>query len=116
MKFLPFLLLIITVLTWSCKDKKMADCGCDSPTIRTVENVKASYLESKKLLLQLKSDDLIFEEVYEPCFNPDTLTVTPDIRKPSYIVSGNVRTGCITNSRISVAPLSLEITTIKKIL
>ena len=110
-------MLIVTVFVVSCKDKKsVADCGCESPTVRVVENVKGSYLDSKKLLLRLRSDDLIYEELYDLCSQSDTLTVTPDIKDPNYIVSGNVKTGCVNNSRISVPPLSFEITAIKKTL
>jgi hypothetical protein len=108
-------MLLFTLLFASCKDKKETDdCGCNSPTVKSLENVKGSYLDSKMFLLQLKSDDLIFEEVYKLCSGSDTLTVTADITKPDYVLSGKVKTGCANDFQSTAPPLLLEVTEIKK--
>lgn len=108
-------LLLILFVVASCKDNKpKVDCGCNSPTVKTIENVKASYLGSNSLLLRLKSpDDVMYEELYELCTKTDSLTITSNVKNPDYTVSGKVKKSCFYGPTLVVQAQLFEITEIK---
>ncbi|WP_026632482.1 hypothetical protein [Dyadobacter alkalitolerans] len=118
MKSSYYALLLFIFVVASCKDKNPeADCGCDSPTIKIIENVKASYVGSNGLLLRLKSpDDAEYEELYQLCSKTDSLTITPDIKNPNYTVSGKVKKSCFLGPRLTIQAQLFEATEIKKTL
>ena len=51
-----YIVCLLFVVVFSCKDPE-PDCGCGGPTIKAIENVRASYLGNKGLLLRQTSDD-----------------------------------------------------------
>ncbi|WP_159478357.1 hypothetical protein [Dyadobacter sp. 3J3] len=118
MKPINCLLLLFLIIMASCKDKNPeVDCGCDSPTVKVIENVKASYTGSNSLLLRLKStEDVVYEELYQLCSKTDSLTITPDIKNPNYLVSGKVKSSCFFGPTLTVQAQLFEITAIKKTL
>lgn len=113
--FLPLFFLIFGIL--SCKeDKAKIECGCDSTTFKVIDNVKASYTGSNGLMLKLRSaDDVAYDEYYELCSRPDSLSITPDVKIPNYIVSGKVKGACFNGPTLIVQASLFEITKIKKI-
>ncbi|MEO6685088.1 MAG: hypothetical protein ABIN24_03955 [Dyadobacter sp.] len=113
--FFPLFFLLSGII--SCQeDKPKIDCGCDSATIKLIDNVKASYTGSNGLLLKLRSaDDVAYEEYYELCSTPDSLSITPNVKIPNYIVSGKVKGHCFTGPTLVIQASLFEITEIKKI-
>lgn len=111
-------ILLLIFVTVSCKNKNPdADCGCNAPTIKIIENVKASYVGSNSILLRLKSpDDAVYEELYQLCSKTDSLTITPDIKSPNYIVSGKVKNSCFLGPTLTIQAQLFEVTDIKKTL
>jgi hypothetical protein len=109
-------LLLCLFLVASCKDKDPdADCGCNGPTVRTIDNAKASFLGSGRLLLRLRStDDVEYEELYQLCSEPDSLIITPDITNPDYTVSGKVKNNCFSGPTLVIQAQLFEISEIRK--
>ncbi|WP_221393861.1 hypothetical protein [Dyadobacter sp. NIV53] len=108
---------MITAL--SCKDKDPnADCGCDGSTTKVVENVKGSYLGSNSFVIRISYDNNIFYETYvSACNISDTLKITTDIKKPNYIISGNIKKECFTDlMTLTARPSQFEIKSIKSAL
>ncbi|WP_159478378.1 hypothetical protein [Dyadobacter sp. 3J3] len=118
MKTKCYVFLLFIFLGFSCKDKNpVADCGCESPVIKVLENVKASYIGSNTVLLRLRNTgDVVNEELYQLCSKTDSLTITPDIKNPNYTVSGKVKNSCFSGPTFTVQAQLFEITEIKKTL
>jgi hypothetical protein len=118
MKTKSYVFLLFTFLGFSCKDKNaVADCGCESSVIKVLDNVKASYMGSNNLRLQLRStDDVVYDELYQLCSKTDSLTITPDFKNPNYTVSGKVKNSCFSGPTLTVQAQLFEITEIKKTL
>lgn len=109
-------LLLVTVL--SCKDKDPnADCGCDGSTIKVIENMKGSYVGNNGLLLRTTIGDSTVAEIYViACYISDTLKISPDKKKPDYIVSGNIKKDCFYAQTVAIVPSRFEVKSIKSIL
>jgi hypothetical protein len=117
MKSIYFILSILLLTIYSCKDKNpQAECGCESPVVKVHETLSASYLGDNRLLVRhIVGGDMLMEELYILCSYTDTLGITSDIRTPDYIVSGIERKGCSSDFS-SVPPAHhFEITQIRKI-
>lgn len=117
MKSIYFILSILLLTIYSCKDKNtQAECGCESPVVKVHETVSASYLGDNRLLVRhVVGGDMLMEELYTLCAFTDTLTVTPDIRYPDYVVSGSERNGCSSDFLSKPPTQYFELTSIKKI-
>ena len=117
-KYPNYAILLLIFMAVSCKDKSAEpDCGCDSPATSTINNIPASYLGGNRLTLHLKhSNDVSYEEVYELCDSPDTLTITPDVHHPNYRISGTVKKVCFYGPTFAIQPPLLKITKIRKTL
>lgn len=114
-----YLLCLIIVAAFSCKEKEPKfDCGCESATFRVVKDANASYLGKGILQIQLVSEEKEFYESFvTACSISDTLKITPDVRKPDYIVSGNIKNMCVDKNLIlDQMPPKFEIKKIEKIL
>ena len=113
-----YIVCLLFVVAFSCKEKDNGfnwDCGCNGSTSKVVKNVKASYLGKSSLLLPLPGEnDQFFEHYVSVCSISDTLKITPDIKNPDYIVSGNLKKECSMGQNSMYVPASFEITSIKR--
>ena len=66
-------------------------------------------------MLPLPGDaDNFFETYVNVCSISDTLKITPDIKNPDYIVSGNLKKECFFGPTLVAVPPRFEITSIKR--
>ena len=112
-----YILCLLLITAFSCKDKDKdpnADCGCDGSTTKVVENVKGSYLGNSNLLLRYTKGDSTFSYTYvAACYFSDTLKITPDIKNPDYIISGNLKNNCFLGETYMIVPSPFEVKSIK---
>ena len=112
-----YIVCLVFIAAFSCKDAEpKPDCGCDGPTAKVLKDVKASYYSKGAFLLRLTNDENVqYESSVLACLASDTLKITPDIKNPDYIVSGNLKKECSYPSYSSYyAPPSFEVTSIRK--
>ena len=111
-------LLLITALSCKNKDKDPnADCGCGGSTRKVVENVKGSYTGNNGLLLRISYEPNTASETYvNACNISDTLKITPDIKNPDYIISGNIKKDCFYGETLIAVPSAFEVKSIKSAL
>ena len=77
-----------------------------------VKDASASYLGNGNLLLRLTNENKQLYEIYvDACSIADTLKITPDIKNPDYIVSGDIKKQCFNgpNLALDVVPPKFEI-------
>jgi len=112
-----YIVCLLFIAAFSCKEKEpKPDCGCDGPTAKVLKDVKASYYGRSGFLLRLTNDDNVqYESSVLACSISDTLKLTPDIKNPDYIVSGNLKKDCTPLGPSSFhAPPGFEVTSIKR--
>ena len=112
-----YIVCLLFIAAFSCKDKEpKPDCGCDGPTAKVLTDVKASYYSKGAFLLRLTSDENVqYESSVLTCSISDTLKITPDIKNPDYIVSGNLKKECSSPGFSSFnAPPRFEVTSTRK--
>jgi len=105
------------VAAFSCKEKEPKfDCDCESATFRVVKDANASYLGKGILQIQLVSEDKeVYESFVTACSISDTLKITPDVTKPDYVVSGNIKKLCVDKNLIlDQMPPKFEVKEIKR--
>lgn len=111
-------IILLSAIAFACKDKKeLPDCGCEGPTIQVLKDVSASYLGDKYFLLrQANEAGNLYETGVISCTNADTLTKTADIKKPDYVISGELKQLCNPQPLYSstYVPNSIRITKIEK--
>ena len=113
------LISILLLAALSCKDKDpKAECGCGSPVIKEIKDVKASYLEDGKFLIRMTNPQgELYEEINISCTIDNAWIKTEDISKPDYEITARVKKGCEPPVYVSYFPgNSIEITKIKKTL
>ena len=79
-------------------------------------DANASYLGKGILQIQLVSEEKEFYESFvTACSISDTLKITPDVTKPDYIVSGNIKKLCVDKNLIlDQTPPKFEVKEIKR--
>ncbi|MHA4740452.1 hypothetical protein [Dyadobacter sp. MSC1_007] len=111
-------IILLSAIAIACKDKKeLPGCGCEGPTIQVLKDLPASYLGDKAFLLrQTNEGGHKYETSVLSCTAMDTLTKTPDITKPDYILSGELKQQCNPQPLYSsmYIPNSIRITKIEK--
>lgn len=109
-----FYLILLFLFTSSCTKEIDEDCGCDSSTYRTIENLQARYSGNGSFVVKDTNGDFLYVSA---CDVDHIWEINKDEKTWNYNISGNVKRICLGPNRELMLPAPggpIQITYIEK--